>query len=65
MSATHTAHSDQASQVAVRLLILASLAGSACFVGVVSLKLGPPRKLYEETNSKNSSSTSPLSASLL
>ena len=64
-STTHAAHSDQASRVALRVLILAPLAGSACFVAVVSLKVGPSRTLYEETNSEKSLSTSPLLASLL
>ena len=66
MSTTHTAHSDQASLVAARMLIPASLslAGSVLFVGVVSFTLDPPRKPYEETNSKKSSSTSPFLAFL-
>lgn len=57
MSTTHTAHSDQASRVAVRELSLASPAGSGWFVGIVSLTLDPPRKPYEETNDKWSPST--------
>ncbi len=54
MSTTHAAHSDQASQVAVRtLILLAFFAGSVGLVGVTSLKLGLPRKLHTETNSES------------
>jgi hypothetical protein len=37
MSTTHSTHKDQASQVAVRALILAFLTESACLMRMVSL----------------------------
>jgi hypothetical protein len=37
MSATHATDKDQASQVAVRALILAFLTGSACLMRILSL----------------------------
>jgi|SRR5829696_6890655 len=67
MSATHAPHNDQASQVAVRALILAFPTESACLMRIVSLKLNPligphcrrGEKLYEETIGKKPSGTSP------
>jgi hypothetical protein len=72
MSATHDAHSDQARRVAARLLVPASLTGSTSLMRVVSLKSDSPRRLpcrrgekvYEETNDREPSGTSPPFPSL-
>jgi hypothetical protein len=72
MSATHATHKDQASQVAVRALILESLTESACLVRILSLEFNPlidppwrrREELYEESNGNNPSGTSPPAARL-
>src|SRR5919107_580595 len=67
MSATHAAHSDHAKRVAAWLLIPVTLTGATSLLRVVSLKPGSPRRLprgsgdkvYEETNDRELSGTSP------